>query len=139
MRKALLIQAMAALFLVGLVAFGVTLAESKPAATESATVMATFHVVAGKELDFEQILLREWETYMKGKLVLDQPNVIARGKEADGKTYFVHIFTWADHATPDRPPPSVIAVWQSMGPLIEARNGHPSMEIAQVQLVAPKK
>jgi len=100
--------------------------------------MATFHVVPGKEADFEHLLVREWDVYTKGKLVLDQPDIIVRGKEADGKTYFVHIFTWVDHATPGHPPASVRAVWQSMVPLVEARNGHPNMEVTEVQLVATK-
>jgi len=100
--------------------------------------MAIFHVVAGKEADFQQVLVREWETYTKEKLVFDQPHVVVRGKEADGKTYFVDIFTWVSQSTPDHPPASVVAVWQSMGPLVEARNGHPAMEITEVQLVVPK-
>jgi hypothetical protein len=138
-RTALLIPGIAALSFAGMVALGASLAHSRDrATTESQTVMATFHVVVGKESDFEHVLVREWKAYKKGKLVFDQPNVVVRGKESDEKTYFVHIFTWADHATPDHPPASVTAVWQSMGPLVEARNGHPSMEITVVQLVASK-
>jgi hypothetical protein len=138
-RTALLISALAALSFTGMVAPGATRPKSpEPALTESETVMATFHVVPGKEAYFEHLLVREWDVYTKGKLVLDQPDVVVRGKEADGKTYFVHIFTWVDHATPGHPPASVRAVWKSMVPLVEARHGHPNMEVTAVQLVVPK-
>jgi hypothetical protein len=110
----------------------------KPVQTGPRTVMATFHVIAGKEADFERLLVRQWETYTSGKLVFDHPRVVVQGKEADGKPYFVHIFTWVSYATPDNPPPSVIPFWKSMEPLVEARNGRPAMEIIDVQLVAPK-
>lgn len=139
MRTSLLISTLVVLLFASLAIFGASRTHSQdPAVTERETVMATFHVVAGKEAAFQQVLVREWEVYTKEKLVFDQPHVVVRGKEADGKTYFVSIFTWVSRSTPDHPPASVIAVWQSMGPLVEARNGHPSMEIAEVQLVVPK-
>jgi hypothetical protein len=129
-----------ALLFAGLAIFGAPRLHSQaPSAAEPETVMATFHVVEGKEADFQQVLVREWDTYTKGKLVFDQPHLVLRGKEPGGKTYFVDIFTWISRATPDNPPPSVLAIWQSMGPLIEERNGHPSMEINEVQLIPPKR
>jgi hypothetical protein len=100
--------------------------------------MATYYVVAGKEVEFEHVLDKKWEVYTKEKLVFDYPHVVVRGREADGKVYFIHIFTWVSRATTDHPPASVIAVWQIMDSLVEARNGHPSREITEVQLVAPK-
>jgi len=100
--------------------------------------MATFRVAGGKEADFQDVLAREWKVYTKEKLVLDQPHVVLRGKEADGKSYFVDIYTWASRSTPDHPPASVMSIWQSMGPFLETRNGHPSMEITYVELVVPK-
>ena len=139
MKISLLISTLVVLLFAGLAIFGASRPQPQdPTLTKPETVMATFHVVAGKEADFQQVLVREWETYTKEKLVFDQPHVVVRGKEADGKTYFVDIFTWVSQSTPDHPPASVAAVWQSMGPLVEARNGHPSMEITEVQLVVPK-
>ncbi len=79
-----------------------------------------------------------WEAYTKSTLVFDQSHVVVRGKEADGKTHFVDIFTWVSRSTQDHPPTSVLAVWQSIEPLVEARNGHPSLEITEVQLIVPK-
>ena len=138
MKTSLLISILSWLF-ASLTVFGASRPNSQdPSLTEPATVMATFHVVAGKEGEFQQLLVREWEAYTKEKLVFDQPHVVVRGKEADGKNYFVDIFTWVSQSTPDHPPASVVAVWQSMGPLVESRNGHPSMEITEVQLVVQK-
>ncbi len=140
MKATLLISILVGLLFVGLAFFGASRAHSQgPATTQPETVMATFHVVAGKEAEFQQVLVREWEAYTKDKLVFDQPHVVLRGKEAGGKTYFVDIFKWVSASTPDHPPASVLAVWQSMGPLVEERNGHPSMEISEVQLIVPKK
>ena len=128
------------LLFIGLAIFGAPRSAVQDAQVKGPeTVVATFHVVAGKETDFEQVLAREWETYTKEKLVFDQPHMILRGKEDDGKTYFVDIFTWVSHSTSDNPPATVQAIWGSMGPLIEARNGHSSMEIKEVQLIVLKK
>ena len=139
MRTSPLITALGVSLVAGLAIFGASRPQSpNPASAKPKTVMATFHVVAGKEADFQQLLVREWETYTKEKLVFDQPHVVVRGTEANGKTYFVDIFTWVSQSTPDHPPASVVAVWQSMGPFVESRDGHPSMEIADVQLIVPK-
>jgi hypothetical protein len=138
-RKSLLTSVLAVLVLGGFMVFGASRSRSQVMpATGPETVMATFHVVAGKEADFQQVLVREWETYTKEKLVFNHPHVVLRGNEPGGRTYFVDIFTWISRATPDHPPAYVLAIWQSMGPLIEERNGHPSMEITEVQLVVPK-
>jgi hypothetical protein len=139
MRTTALIARLAGLSCAGIVAFGAASSNPQvPAVAAPETVMATFHVVPGKETDFERVLVHEWETYTSGNLVFKQPHIIVRGREPDGKTYFVHIFTWISSTTPDHPPATVIADWQSMGPLVEARNGHPGMEIAKVEFVAPK-
>jgi len=138
MRMSRSIAALTCLSLAGMFALGAARARSaEPAVNGLETVVATFHVVRGRESDFQNLLTREWEVYKAGNLVVDQPNVVVRGEEADGSTYFVHIFTWANRATPDHPPASVLAVWQSMEPLVEARNGHRAMEIAQVRLISP--
>jgi hypothetical protein len=138
-RTSLLSSTLVILLFPGFAIFSASRPQSQdPTLPKPETVMATFHVIAGKEADFQQVLVREWEAYTKEKLVFDQPHVVVRGKETDGKTYFVDIFTWVSQSTPDHPPASVVAVWQSMGPLVEARNGHPSMEITEVQLVVPK-
>ena len=130
---------LAGLSFAGMVALGAPDRDSQDAAlAESKTIMATYRVVAGKEVEFEQVLARKWEVYTKEKLVYDHPHVVVRGKEADGKAYFVDIFTWVRRGTPDHAPASVIAVWQIMDSLVEARNGHPNREITEVQLVAPK-
>ena len=135
----MLFSSIAVLSFGGLAILGASRAQSQSSPQSAPeTVMATFHVVAGKEADFQQVLVREWDTYTKEKLVFNQPHVVLRGKEPDGKTYFVDIFTWVSRSTPDHPPASVLSIWQGMGPLVEERNGHPSMEINEVQLVIPK-
>lgn len=140
MRKSLLSSIHVLLLVAGLAVFGASRLHSQASSpTVPETVMATFHVVAGKEDEFQQVLVREWQAYTEEKLVFDQPHVILRGKEADGKTYFVDIFTWISRTTPDHPPATVLGIWQSMGPLVEARDGHASMEIAEVQLIVSKK
>ena len=105
-------------------------------AKEPETVMATFHVAKAKEAHFKQLLSREWDVYKKENLVFDQPHVIVRGEEPGG-IYFISVFTWRNQETPEHPPASVLAVWKSMEPLVETRNGHAGMEISKVQIVQP--
>jgi len=102
------------------------------------TVLSTFHVQAGKEKDFEDVLSRTWAIYQKEQLVFAQPHILVRGSEDSGKPYFVEVFTWVSHAAPDHAPASVQTIWKEMNSLCEARGGHTKIEFTEVQIIAPK-
>lgn len=99
-----------------------------------ATVMCTYRVRADVEKEFLALLDRHWTTLRKLDLVTDEPSRIYRGQDETEKPYFVEIFTWKDGDTPSRAHhlPEVMAVWEPMGKLTEARNGRPPMEFPHV-------
>ena len=105
---------------------------------EPTTVICTYRVQEGKEGAFVELLERHWPTLRQAGLATDVPPQVFRGKDEAGKTYFVEIFAWANpeasgiaHETPQ-----VMAVWEPMGALVEARGGRPPMEFPHVEPLA---
>ena len=97
------------------------------------TMLITYHVIPGKEQEFQALLLHAWEVYRSEHLVYAQPHVVVRAVEDGGKVRFTEIFTWV-HA-PDNPPQAVKTVWQQEQDLCEARNGHKAIGGGQVKLI----
>ena len=102
------------------------------------TVLVTYHVQPGKEVEFQEILSRVWEIYRKEHVVFAQPHVIVRVKEDGDRTRFVETFTWVSHAGPEHVPDSVKTIWEQMQSLCEARNGHDGLEGGEVELLTPE-
>ena len=104
---------------------------------EPATVISTFRVIEGKEQEFIALLRVHWSTLREQGLVTDTPSQVFRGREASGASYFVEIFEWRDEAAvrTAHELPAVMAVWEPMGALCEARDGKPSMEFPHVEPV----
>ena len=103
----------------------------KPAAdmgVDPETVLVTYHVKAGSEVEFEEALWQTWKIYQIGHLTTDQPHTVIRTTEDNGKLRYVEIFTWASHAVPDHAPQPVIAAWARLTALCENRDGHNGLE-----------
>lgn len=103
------------------------------AKADSETVMITYHVRPGKEVEFESLLAHAWEVYRGEHLVCAKPHVIVRGTEDGDKTRFIEVFTWVK--SPDHPPDNVQAVWKEEQSLCEARSGHKGIEGGELELV----
>lgn len=90
------------------------------------TVLATYRVRAKDEERFVRLLRGHWRTLHDLGFVTDEPPLVLR--DTDEPTY-VEMFTWVDggfdraHEHPD-----VLAVWEAMDPLLEARDGRPKWE-----------
>ena len=106
-------------------------------AAQPETVMVTLHVKPGAETDLQQVIARHWTTARQLQLVRDAPHLTARGTERGDKTYFVDVFTWRDSRLPDAAPTKIQKIWTDMNRLVEARDGHPAIEISVISVVSP--
>src|ERR1044071_372928 len=77
------------------------------AAGRPETVLVTFHVKQGKADELNQVLWQSWATYERLALVLPEPHIVARSTEDDGTVTFFELFSWKNHAVPDRVPNEV--------------------------------
>ena len=99
------------------------------------TVICHYRVAPGNEERFERLLRDHWPTLHRLGLVTDQPARHYRGQEQDnGQPIYFEIFDWLDAAV-DRAHehPEVMAIWEPMDTLCEARNGKPNMEFPHVE------
>ena len=102
------------------------------------TVICTYRVREGAQAEFLALLRKHWPTLHKAGLVTDTPAVhfeaTAAQKPEHGETgpTYVEIYSWAGPESADlaHRMPEVMAVWEPMGALVEARGGRPSMEFA---------
>ena len=91
------------------------------------TVICTYRVRPNREESFQALLADHWSTLHALGLVTDSKAIIFRNVD-DPPTY-VEIFTWVEggfeqaHEHPD-----VLAIWESMEPLMEKREGLPRWE-----------
>jgi hypothetical protein len=100
------------------------------------TVMVTLHAKPGGEAELERVIARHWATAQKMKLVRDTPHVTLRGTEENNNVYFVEIFTWRDARVPDAAPAEIRNIWNEMNRLVEARGGHPGLDLVPVSLLS---
>jgi hypothetical protein len=102
------------------------------------TVVCLYRVMAGRESEFTELLARHWPTLHSLDLVTDERPQHYRGAEQDGAPLFVEIFHWKSEAAPQlaHQHPEVLAIWEPMDTLTEARNGRPNMEFPHVQPLA---
>lgn len=93
----------------------------------SETVVCTYQVRAGSEDDFVSLLRRHWPTLHGLGVVTDVPALLLRS--VSQPPTFVEVFTWVDrgylraHEHPD-----VLAIWEPMEQLCEARGGRPATD-----------
>jgi hypothetical protein len=90
------------------------------------TVICTYRARADSEPAFRRLLARHWNILHNLGFVTDERSLLLR--HLDEPTY-VEIFTWVDggfdlaHEHPD-----VLAIWEPMEPLLEARDGQPKWD-----------
>jgi hypothetical protein len=111
-------------------------ARSGGQAKQPETVIVTLHAKTGSEAALAGAIARHWDAARRLNLVLDTPHLTVRGAEADGKTYFVDIFTWRDSSAPDHAPAEIQTIWAEMNRLVEPRTGQPGLEFSEVSIVA---
>jgi hypothetical protein len=101
------------------------------------TSMCIYRVKPGCEAAFRVLLSKHWPTLRRVGLAADEPSTIYAGSEGEGAPLFVELLHWRD---PDGPNtahqvPDVMAVWEPMGRLCEARAGRPPMEFPHVERI----
>src|SRR5262245_58638227 len=111
------------LLLVGslLILTGCSTTHNSSGKTNPETVLVTYHVKAGKEAEFRELLARAWETYRRDRLVFAEPHIIVQDTEDGGKPRLVEIFTWVSRSIPEYAPDSVKAIWKQEESLCERR------------------
>ncbi len=99
------------------------------------TNICTYRVKPGAREQFIELLRRHWPTLRDAGLATDTPALhfeaeVGGGRHNETGTTFVEIFSWTSGESADlaHRMPEVMAVWEPMGALVEARDGHPGME-----------
>ena len=103
--------------------------------TQSPTVICLYRVRAGNEAEFTKLLERHWPTLRELGLVTEQKPTHYRGEEKADEPLFVEIFQWRSESSSEsaHQHPEVMAIWEPMDKLTEARKGKPNMEFPHVQ------
>ena len=105
------------------------------------TVIVYYDVKPGQEAALKDAMARAWAIYQKEQMVCAQPHMVVRQKEMgslnDGKSTFVEVFSWVNHAAPLHAPDSVNAIWTELRSLCESRDGHPGYYGYVVDLLIP--
>jgi hypothetical protein len=99
------------------------------------TSLCLYRVKPGAEAEFEKLLAKHWPTLRRVGLAADTPSTLYRGSEGEAQPLFVELLTWKDEHGAERAHelPEVMAVWEPMGKLCEARGGRPAMEFPLVE------
>lgn len=99
------------------------------------TSLCIYRVKAGSESDFRKLLGKHWPTLLRVGLAADVPSTIYQGSEGEKQPLFVELLHWKDGTGAHRAHeiPAVMAVWEPMGQLCEARAGRPAMEFPLVE------
>ena len=105
--------------------------------TNEQVVVCTYRVKTGREQDFITLLERHWPTLRKLGLVHEQPRMALRGHDADTTSCFVEIFAWKDRGFEvAHKHPVVLALWEPMEQMCEARDGRPATEFPHYSVLA---
>ena len=103
------------------------------------TVICNYRVARGNETRFEALLANHWPTLHRLGLVTDSPPQQFKGVEQDnGQPVYFEIFQWHPGASERaHEHPEVMAIWEPMDQLCEARKGKPNMEFPHVHTLPP--
>jgi hypothetical protein len=103
--------------------------------SEPVTVICLYRVRAGREDEFHALLRRHWPTLRKLGLATADPARHWQGAEQEGAPLIVEMFEWADESAAEsaHQHPEVMAIWEPMDKLTEARGGKPNMEFPHVR------
>lgn len=102
------------------------------------TVICTYRVKKGKELEFENLLKRHEPILQGAELVTEEPfQIYKRTDKKTGLSTYTEIFTWRDEKASAEAHhiPEVNAIWEPMGKLVEERGGEPKWDFAHYQKV----
>jgi hypothetical protein len=99
------------------------------------TSLCIYRVKSGSETAFRRLLEKHWPTLRRVGLAADVPSTVYQGSEGEAAPIFVELLHWRDEHGADRAHelPDVMAVWEPMGMLCEARDGRPPMEFPRVE------
>ena len=103
------------------------------------TVLVTYHVKPGKEVDFQGLLSQAWELYRGEHLVFAEPHIVVQDTEDGSKPRFVEVFTWVSRSIPGHAPESVKTIWKQEESLCEKRGEHYGIEPGEVELLVPRR
>ena len=97
--------------------------------TNGRIVVCSYRVRAGDEAAFERLLDQHTPTLRRLGLITEHPVQVLRRAD-EGLPMYVEIFEWAstDAAARASEVPEVIAIWEPMAGLCEARDGHEGLE-----------
>jgi hypothetical protein len=106
--------------------------------SEPVTALCLYRVRTGREGEFTALLRRHWPTLRELGLVSADPARHWQGAEHEGAPLFVEMFEWADESAAGaaHEHPEVMAIWEPMDELTEARGGKPNMEFPHVRALA---
>jgi hypothetical protein len=98
---------------------------------------AQYRIPADRIDDFLPVLDQHWTLLRDLELVTDRPPQVYAGTDKAGGGLVVELFQWVDADASDRAHthPDVSAVWESMGPYAEERDGRPPFEFTNLQQV----
>jgi hypothetical protein len=101
------------------------------------TSLCIYRVKAGSEPAFRKLLAKHWPTLRRVGLAPNVPSTIYAGEEGENAPIFVELLNWndAEGANTAHEFPEVMAVWEPMGKLCEARDGRPAMEFPRVERI----
>ena len=100
-------------------------------------VICHYRVSEGNEAAFETLLQQHWPALRRLELVSNDVPQHFKGKEQDnGMPIYYEIFDWVDGGMERaHEHPEVMAIWEPMDKLCEARNGKPNMEFPHVSVL----
>jgi len=101
----------------------------------SETVICQYRVASGNEPAFEKLLDEHWPTLRRLGLVTETASQVFKGTEQrSAEPLYFEIFEWLDGASERaHEHPEVMAVWEPMDQLCEARGDKPNMEFPHVE------
>lgn len=101
-------------------------------------VVCTYRVKAGREKQFVELLKHHWPTLFKLGVVHEQPRMILRGRDTEKTSCFVEVFAWKEGGFAiAHQHPEVLALWEPMEQMCEARDGRPATEFPHYSVLAP--
>jgi hypothetical protein len=101
------------------------------------TALCSYRVKEGKDKEFRQYLVKHWPTLLQLGLVTSEPSLMFRVPDESGKSVLIEILRWKSKEGPSlaEQMPDVLAIWERMGGMVEARLGRPAMEFPFVEQI----
>jgi hypothetical protein len=104
-------------------------------APDAETVVVTYLPKAGQEGALQQEIDATWQDMVRLHLTANNDRAFYRGADDDGHPFFLEIFTWKDHDTPDHAPAEIEAHWKKLSDLVEARGARPGLQFEEIHAV----